>query len=446
MLSNFGQYHRSVLLIPHPCYSTHQAFASQHHNATPIASTSNRIKTNISSSNNANKNFLHHTMLLSLSTAAAFAAGSLLLPSTSPALAFSNQPPQPSVAAVPAVMESKQPLPSDLSPEELSMVKLFQENTPCVVNISNIIAARTPFSMDVLKLPQGQGSGFIWDHKGHIITNYHVIRGATEVRITLIDGSTYPAKLIGGDASKDIAVLQLDAPPAVLQNLKPVALGTSSSLFVGQKVLAIGNPFGLDHTLTSGIISGLNRELANGYHAGLRNVIQTDASINPGNSGGPLLDSRGRLIGINTAIADPSGKGASSGVGFALPIDSVKGLVSQILKHGRVIRPVLGVTIGPPQALRQLGLEGVLILEAPPGSPAAKAGMQGISRDSYGRLILGDVIVGLNGKAIKREVDLFDALDQCKVGEKAVVEVLRKGSIKLQFHVVLQERAPEPSD
>lgn len=355
----------------------------------------------------------------------------------------------PAVAAVPVVMQSKQPMPSaqELSPEELATVKLFQENTPTVVNISNIIAARTPFSMDILTLPQGQGSGFIWDTKGHIITNFHVIRGASELRVALIDQSVWRARVIGGDPSKDIAVLQLDAPPEILANLKPITLGQSSGLFVGQKVLAIGNPFGLDHTLTAGIISGLNRELATGMGPGLRNVIQTDAAINPGNSGGPLLDSRGRLVGINTAIADPSGKGSSSGVGFAIPVDTVRGLVEQIITYGRVIRPVLGITIAPPQVLRQLNLEGVLVLDVPRGSPAAKAGLQGISKDSFGRVMIGDVIVGLNGKPVRKEGDLFEALDNCKVGDTVQVEVLRgKGARKETVKVTLAERAPEPSE
>ena len=189
------------------------------------------------------------------------------------------------VPSKPAFLESKEPMPSveDFSSEEIATIRLFQQNTPTVVNISNIINARTPFSMDILQLPQGQGSGFIWDSQGHVVTNYHVIRGAANLKVSLIDQTVVPAKVIGGDPSKDIAVLQLEAPPEVLRELKPVSLGKSSSLFVGQKVFAIGNPFGLDHTLTSGIISGLNRELSAEGGPSLRNVIQTDAAINPGN-------------------------------------------------------------------------------------------------------------------------------------------------------------------
>lgn len=278
------------------------------------------------------------------------------------------------------------------------------------------------------------------------MSNYHVVRGASELRVVLLDQSVYTAKVIGGDPTKDVAVLQLDAPKEVLRTLKPVTLGESSGLFVGQRVLAIGNPFGLDHTLTQGIISGLNRELQTGVGGGLRNMIQTDAAINPGNSGGPLLDSRGRLIGINTAIADPSGRGSSSGVGFAIPIDSVKGLVEQILKFGRIVRPVLGVVLAPPQVVRQLGVEGVLVLGVSPGSPAAKAGIQGMSRDPYGRLMVGDVIVGMNGKPIKNEGDLYDVLDSLKVGDEVQVELLRKGRERKTVRATLIERAPEAAE
>uniref|UniRef100_A0A1D1ZZT2 PDZ domain-containing protein n=1 Tax=Auxenochlorella protothecoides TaxID=3075 RepID=A0A1D1ZZT2_AUXPR len=343
----------------------------------------------------------------------------------------------------PSIQENKQPEPSDLTPEEQQSVHIFKENTPAVVNIANIATKRAYLSTDLLRLPQGQGSGFLWDDQGHVVTNYHVIRGASEVRVTLIDQSVYSARLVGGDPSRDIAVLQLDAPPASLAALKAVEVGKSSGLAVGQKVYAIGNPFGLDHTLTSGIISGLNRELGAGTNNGpsLRNVIQTDAAINPGNSGGPLLDSKGRLIGINTAIADPTGKGASSGIGFAIPIDACRGLVDQILTYGRVVRPMLGITLAPPQALRQLGLSGVLVLDVPPGGPADAAGVKGTMRDGFGRVVLGDVIVGVNGRKVANEGDLFDALDSCKVGDEVRLDILSGGRTKASLSIVLAERA-----
>lgn len=315
----------------------------------------------------------------------------------------------------------------------MASVKLFQNNTPSVVNISNIREVRSRgrqyYNMDMQKMPVGTGSGFIWDNQGHVVTNFHVIRGADDITVALIDQSVYNAKVVGGDPDKDIAVLQLlDMPADKMKELKPVELGTSSTLLVGQRVYAIGNPFGLDHTLTQGIVSGVGRELATPGPRGIpiRNVIQTDAAINPGNSGGVLLDSKGRLIGINTAIADPSGRGASSGVGFAIPIDQVKGLVSQILQYGRIVRPVLGITIAPPQAVQQLGLEGgVLVLEALPGTPAADAGIRSTYRDGSGRLVIGDIIVGINGNPVKLQRDLFAILDDCKVGQQVELTVKR---------------------
>jgi S1-C subfamily serine protease len=321
---------------------------------------------------------------------------------------------------------------AELDAAELQSVRLFQENTPSVVNISNIRVVRSQrgsfMSMDSQKMPVGQGSGFVWDRSGHIVTNWHVINNADDVTVTMLDQSVYNAKVVGGDQDKDVAVLQLlDMPPEKMRELKPVRLGTSSTLMVGQRVYAIGNPFGLDHTLTQGIVSGVGRELQTPGPRGIpiRNVIQTDAAINPGNSGGVLLDSKGRLIGINTAIADPSGRGASSGVGFAIPIDQVNGLVEQILTYGRIVRPVLGISIAPPQAVRQLGLEGVLVLEALPGTPAYDAGIRSTYRDDSGRLVLGDIITGFNGKPVKLQKDLFALLDDCKVGQEVDVTVKR---------------------
>eukprot|EP00889_Picochlorum_renovo_P001187 jgi/Picre1/28217/NNA_003623.t1 len=259
--------------------------------------------------------------------------GTVVYPDTANAYA------QPQVAEVWSTTASskkqevyRDALPSakELSADELATIQLFQQTTPAV------------------------GSGFLWDTKGHIVTNFHVIKGSSSLRVTLIDQQVFPAKVIGADPSRDVAVLQLDAPKEVLERLTPAEINDSSSLFVGQRVYAIGNPFGLDHSLSSGIISGLNRELG-----GIKNAIQSDCSINPGNSGGPLLNSRGEVIAMNTAIVDPGGKGGFNGIGFAVPMSDVKGLVDQILKFGRVIRPALGVTVAPPQALRQLGLDGV---------------------------------------------------------------------------------------
>nr|GMD54777.1 protease Do-like 1, chloroplastic [Ipomoea batatas] len=343
--------------------------------------------------------------------------------------------------------------PRKLQTDELATVRLFQENTPSVVYITNLAARQDVFTLDVFEVPQGSGSGFVWDRDGNIVTNYHVIRGASDLRVTLSDQSTYDAKVVGFDQDKDVAVLHIDAPK---DKLRPIPIGVSADLLVGQKVFAIGNPhltfeywykkpafpkFGLDHTLTTGVISGLRREI-NSAATGrpIQDVIQTDAAINPGNSGGPLLDSSGNLIGINTAIYSPSG--ASSGVGFSIPVDTVSGIVDQLVKFGKVTRPVLGIKFAPDQSVEQLGVSGVLVLDAPPNGPAGKAGLQSTKRDSYGRLVLGDIITSVNGKKVSNGTDLYRILDQCKVGEKVIVEVLR-GDQKEKIPVILEPKPDE---
>ncbi|KAM3286687.1 protease Do-like 1, chloroplastic [Capsicum chacoense] len=328
--------------------------------------------------------------------------------------------------------------PRKLQTDELATVRLFQENTPSVVYITNLASRQDMFTLDIFEVPQGSGSGFVWDKNGHIVTNYHVIRGASDLRVTLADQSTYDAKVVGFDQDKDVAVLRIDAP---IDKLRPIPIGISADLLVGQKVFAIGNPFGLDHTLTTGVISGLRREI-NSAATGrpIQDVIQTDAAINPGNSGGPLLDSSGNLIGINTAIYSPSG--ASSGVGFSIPVDTVSGIVDQLVQFGKVTRPILGIKFAPDQSVEQLGVTGVLVLDAPPNGPAGKAGLLPTKRDSYGRLILGDIITSINGKKVTNGTDLYRILDQCKVGEKVIVEVLR-GDQKEKIPVVLEPKPDE---
>lgn len=328
--------------------------------------------------------------------------------------------------------------PRKLQTDELATVRLFEENTPSVVYITNLAARQDVFTLDVLEVPQGSGSGFVWDKDGHIVTNYHVIRGASDLRVTLSDQSTYDAKVVGFDQDKDVAVLRIDAPE---EKLRPIPIGVSADLLVGQKVYAIGNPFGLDHTLTTGVISGLRREI-NSAATGrpIQDVIQTDAAINPGNSGGPLLDSSGNLIGINTAIYSPSG--ASSGVGFSIPVDTVSGIVDQLVRYGKVTRPVLGIKFAPDQSVEQLGVSGVLVLDAPPNGPAGKAGLLATKRDGFGRLVLGDIITSVNGKKVTNGTDLYRILDQCKVGEKVIVEVLR-GDHKQKIPVILEPKPEE---
>ncbi|KAF8037535.1 hypothetical protein BT93_B0433 [Corymbia citriodora subsp. variegata] len=328
--------------------------------------------------------------------------------------------------------------PRKLQTDELATVRLFQENTPSVVYITNLAVKQDAFTLDVLEVPQGSGSGFVWDKEGHVVTNYHVIRGASDLKVTLADQSTYDAKVVGFDQDKDVAVLRVDAPK---DKLRPIPIGVSADLLVGQKVYAIGNPFGLDHTLTTGVISGLRREISSAATGRpIQDVIQTDAAINPGNSGGPLLDSSGSLIGINTAIYSPSG--ASSGVGFSIPVDTVGGIVDQLVKFGKVTRPILGIKFAPDQSVEQLGVSGVLVLDAPANGPAGKAGLLPTKRDSYGRLILGDIITSVNGRKVTNGSDLYRILDQCNVGDTVTVEVLR-GDHKEKIPVVLEPKPEE---
>lgn len=310
-----------------------------------------------------------------------------------------------------------------LTQDEKNTIALFQRSRPSVVYITSLTTRRDAFTLNMLEIPQGEGSGFVWDKQGHIVTNYHVIRGASDVLVTLSGGEGQPAKVVGFDEDKDVAVLQIQAKE-MEGPLTPLRLGDSADLEVGQKVFAIGNPFGLDHTLTAGVISGTGREINSGNTGRpIQDVIQTDAAINPGNSGGPLLDSSGSMIGINTAIYSQSGN--SAGVGFAIPVDVVKSSVDQIIKYGKVVRPIMGISFAPDQSVEQLGVNGVLVLNARDGGPAAKAGVRGSTRDEYGRLVLGDIILAIDGKRINTASDLYRILDKCSVGDKLDVEVLR---------------------
>ncbi|CAI5998129.1 unnamed protein product [Closterium sp. NIES-64] len=299
-------------------------------------------------------------------------------------------------SAMPAYAGAVVAPPRKLMADELATVKLFNDNTASVVYITNLATRKDAFTLDVMQVPQGTGSGFLWDTEGHVVTNFHVIRRATDLRVTLSDQSVYEATVVGADPNKDVAVLHIDAPP---EKLRPLPVGSSSDLLVGQKVFAIGNP----------------REITSVTRRPIQDVIQTDAAINPGNSGGPLLDSSGTLIGINTAIYSPSG--ASSGVGFAIPVDTVSGIVEQIIEYGQVTRPALNLAFAPEQLVDQLGISGVLVLEVNPNGAAAKAGLRPTSRDSFGRLMLGDIITAIDGKPIYSGSDLYKILDKCQVGQ-----------------------------
>ena len=330
--------------------------------------------------------------------------------------------------AVPRIVTPR----GDLAAEEKSNIELFRLSSPSVVYITRLAMRRDRFSLNLFEIPQGTGSGFVWNDQGHIITNFHVIQGASVLRVTLADNSEWDARVVGRAPDQDLAVLFINAPK---RRLKPIAIGQSANLQVGQRVFAIGNPFGLDQTLTTGIISALGREINGVSGRKISGVIQTDAAINPGNSGGPLLDSAGRLIGVNTAIFSPSGSNA--GIGFAVPVDTVNRVVPQLLRHGRVIRPGLGIHVADRGTAERFGVRGVLIIRVQKGSAAEGAGLRGTGRNREGRLVLGDVIVGVGEHSISSLDDLLDALDAHKVGDVVEVRLMREGS-EMSISVKLQ--------
>ena len=323
-----------------------------------------------------------------------------------------------------------------LAADELANVELFKKASPSVVHITSLAAQRDMFSPAVQQVPRGTGTGFVWDAAGHIVTNFHVIQGANGARVTLADQSTYDATLVGYFADRDLAVLKINAPK---DKLPPLAVGTSRDLLVGQRVYAIGNPFGLDQTLTIGIVSALNREIESFNNRSIRGVIQTDAAINPGNSGGPLLDSAGRLIGVNTQIASPSG--ASAGIGFAIPADEVNRIVPRLIRDGRFVRPAIGVSAGPSNLQRALQLpQGVVIVQVGNGSPAAKAGLQPVRRGNRGEVVGGDVITAINDEPVKDLDDMLSVLERRQPGETVALSVWRDGRTRKQSLVLA---APE---
>jgi len=312
----------------------------------------------------------------------------------------------------------------DLAADEQSTIEIFREASPSVAYIANLANVRRGFSFDFSQVQQGTGSGFIYDVDGYIVTNYHVLERSDAVRVVLADHSSWDARFVGAAPDKDLAVLKIDAPP---ERLKPIRLGTSSDLQVGQKVFAIGNPFGLDQTLTVGVVSALGRQIRSVTGRPIRDVIQTDAAINPGNSGGPLLDSAGRLIGVNTQIASPSG--ASAGIGFAVPVDIVRRVVPELIRHGKVVRPGLGVILAPDSWTREFGLQGAMLGDVVEGSAAAAAGLRGMRSTLDGRVFPGDVIVGVGDKPISNSYDLYDALESSQVGDIVEVKYVRDGDV-----------------
>lgn len=309
----------------------------------------------------------------------------------------------------------------DLAQDEAATIELFEQAAPSVVYITSLVERRDVFSRNVYEIPRGSGSGFLWDDRGHVVTNFHVVEGTRRARVTLNDQSTWEAQVVGEAPEKDLAVLVIDAPA---ERLPPLALGTSADLKVGQKVFAIGNPFGLDQTLTTGVISALGREIESVARVAIREVIQTDAAINPGNSGGPLLDSAGRLIGVNTAIYSPSG--AYAGIGFAIPVDTVAWVVPELIAKGHVERPTLGIEMASAQGFRR-DLEGALILRVVPGGGADRAGLEATYRYRLGHVHLGDLIVEVDGRPIVTSDDLLLALERRQAGERVRLTVERDG-------------------
>jgi S1-C subfamily serine protease len=313
----------------------------------------------------------------------------------------------------------------DLASAEKTNIEVYEKCSPSVVQVTNLTAESGGglFGLDIQKVPKGVGSGFVWDEDGHIVTNYHVVEGADAAKVTLADHSTYDAKQIWGDAQNDIAVIWIAAPR---NKLHPITIGTSHDLKVGQITFALGDPFGLDQTMTSGIISAMGRQIEGENGRVIRGLIQTSAPINPGNSGGPLLDSAGRLIGMNTAILSPSG--ASAGIGFAIPVDEINRIVPQLIQHGKVIRPRLGVQIAEDQLAQRLGIEsGALVIKVVPDSAAAKAGLKGTTRDESGRIQLGDVIVAVDQTKVENGKDLHAAIEAHKVGDTVTLTIMRNG-------------------
>ena len=320
-----------------------------------------------------------------------------------------------------------------LTEDEQSLNRLFEEASPSVVFITSVALRRDFFRFNVMEIPRGTGSGFVWDTRGNIVTNYHVISEADRAEVTLADGTTWSATLVGTAREKDLAVLHIEAPR---DSLRPIAVGSSHDLRVGQTVLAIGNPFGYDQSLTTGVVSAIGREIVSPDGIPIRDVIQTDAAINPGNSGGPLLDSAGRLIAVNTAIVSPSG--AYAGIGFAIPVDTVNWVVPQLIAFGKIQRPSLGVELASDYLVRRAGIEGAVVIAVERGSSAERAGIRPAFRDRRGRVVVGDVIVAFDDEPVRSGGELGLALEGRRQGERVKLALEREGR-RVDVEVTLGE-------
>jgi len=340
------------------------------------------------------------------------------------------------VVSRPAVADQPTTQEAPINPEDQRNIALFQRSSPAVVNINTLDRRMDLYSRQVLETARGSGSGFVWDNDGHIVTNYHVIQGASGAQVILDDNTVYRAQLVGVSPDHDLAVLKIDMKD---QPTTPLPLGDSDALQVGQTVFAIGNPFGLDHTLTKGIISALGREITAVSGQQIADVVQTDAAINPGNSGGPLLDANGRVIGVNTAIFSPSG--ASNGIGFAVPIGTVRRVVPQLIEFGEYRRPDLGIRMDErisQRLLSQVGAKGVLVLGIEPGSGAESAGLIPTRRAENGAILLGDIIESVNGKQVSSVSDLQLILDSLRPGQTVSCHVRRGKQTVADIDVVVR--------
>lgn len=312
----------------------------------------------------------------------------------------------------------------DLMPVETKTIEIYRKAVPATVNVSNIKLARNFFYGEV-EVPQGAGSGFVWDMQGHIVTNFHVVQGGSTFVVTFHnDPKQYKATIVGTAPEKDIAVLKLEEKPA---KLTPISVGTSKDLQVGQYSFAIGSPFGLDYTLTSGVISALGRKIDGIGGVKINDMIQTDAAINMGNSGGPLLNSSSNLIGMNTVIFSTSG--SSAGLGFAVPVDTINTIVPQLIKHGKIIRPGIGIGIVPESMKQRMiqSTKGLVISYIDAKGGAAEAGLKGMTQDQYGRIYIGDIILSVDGQDVNNLDDIYQVIEKKKIGDTVDVKYTRDG-------------------
>jgi len=323
----------------------------------------------------------------------------------------------------------------ELSATEKNSIEIFQQSSPSVVFITTLTDQINFWTRDITRIPRGTGSGFIWDSHGHVVTNYHVIKKASAIHVRLDDQRIFKAILVGASPVHDLAVLRI---PTSIKPYNPLPIGSSYDLKVGQSMYAIGNPFGLDHTLTTGVISALNRSLDTEEGVTIKDLIQTDAAINPGNSGGPLLDSAGRLVGINTAIYSPSG--AYAGIGFAVPVDTVNRVIPQLIAHGQYQRPSMGINVDDRISTLitdQLGVSGVLILSVERNSAADRAGLRSTRRVGNNGLVPGDIIQTINAYQVHDTESLLDALDNFTIGDRVNIHFQRDGK-RLKTAVILE--------